>query len=63
MGWAELFRSFKFWDRGGNTPKPVQNRSEFVCAGSWAPPGILGLASSGLGGKPGPKSTVIGRIL
>ncbi len=34
-GSAEPSRSL---DRGRNTPKPVGNRSESVCAGLWAPP-------------------------
>ena len=35
---AELSGSLRVWDRGRNAKKPVRNRSESVCAGSWAPP-------------------------
>jgi hypothetical protein len=51
---AELSRSLKVLDRIRNTPKSVRNRSESVCAGLWAPP-LLGLVSSGVGGRYGPQ--------
>jgi hypothetical protein len=35
---AELYRSLEVLDRGPNSPKLAQNRSESVCAGLWVPP-------------------------
>ncbi len=39
---AELAHSLQVWDRPRNTPKRVQNRSESLCAGWWAPCRVFG---------------------
>ncbi len=61
---AELSRSLKVWDSGRNTseagPKAIGIGS---CRSAGTAPGILGLASSGLGAGWGPTSTIFGRIL